>query len=390
MKQETIEKMQKVLQQAVDEKIIAGGNLMTLQDGRELCYQEAGMADVAGGVPVRRDTIFRMYSMSKPITSAAAMILMERGVIDLMDPVSRYLPGFVGQKVWTPEGPKPVRREMLIKDLLSMTSGLPYGDESNEAGRQSQLIFDEAIARLRTEHPMTTVELANRLGRNDLHFQPGEHFMYGTSADVMGAVVEIASGMSFGEFLRKEIFEPLGMEDTGFYVPEEKQSRLSKVYTNGKVPQEYTFDHLAIMNEMKRPPAFESGGAGLVSTIDDYAAFAKMLLGGGLYNGHRILSERTVQYMTTCHLNEQQLMTLRRDWNGLDGYSYGNFMRVMMDPGRAYYMAFEGEYGWSGWLGSYFFNAPKEKLTFLLMFQLTDSGITRLTRCLRNVLAAGL
>lgn len=390
MDQNRLERMRDAIRQAVDEQFIAGANLLVMKDGTEEFYCEEGFADVAAGEPIRRGTIFRLYSQTKPITAAAAMILMERGQLELMDPVSKYLEGFRDQKVWTPDGPVPVRRPMEIRDLLSMTSGLPYGGTGTEPERQAQAVFSDAISRLHTPEEVGTVEMANRLGRCLLSFHPGEQFMYGTSADVLGAVIEVVSGMRFGEFLRKEIFDPLHMIDTDFWVPQSKQYRLAKVYVNGRVPEEYSFDHLTIQHGMDRPPQYEAGGAGLASTIDDYKRFARMLLNGGRDKGRRILSEKTVEYMTTHHLTPAQQPGLEKTWPNLAGYSYGNLMRVLVDPGEAVYEAFDGEYGWDGWLGTYFFNAPKEKLCMLLMYQLSDAGTTRLTRVLRNLLGAAL
>ena len=384
------QQMEQTLQQAVAEGFIAGGNLMVLKDGKEQFYCAAGYADRDAKTPIERNTIFRLYSMSKPVTSAAVMLLMEEGKIDLMDPVSLYIKSFQEQSVWTEEGLVPVERPVEIRDLLSMTSGLVYGGGPTVPEQEAQKVFDEAIAKLGTPEEIGTVEMAERLGACPLMFQPGTQFMYGTSADILGAIVEIVSGQRFGTFLKERIFDPLGMEDTGFYVPKAKQGRLSKVYVNGQADQVYTFPHLAIQNTMEQEPCFESGGAGLVSTITDYARFAEMLLNGGTYKGQRILSEATVRFMTTHHLTAEQQVYMEASWEGLAGYSYGNLLRVLVDPGKAVHMAFSGEYGWDGWLGPYFCNAPEDKMTFLLMYQLTDAGTTRLTRLLLNELGAAL
>ncbi len=384
------QQMEQTLQQAVAEGFIAGGNLMVLKDGKEQFYCAAGYADRDAKTPIERNTIFRLYSMSKPVTSAAVMLLMEEGKIDLMDPVSLYIKSFQEQSVWTEEGLVPVERPVEIRDLLSMTSGLVYGGGPTVPEQEAQKVFDEAIAKLGTPEEIGTVEMAERLGACPLMFQPGTQFMYGTSADILGAIVEIVSGQRFGTFLKERIFDPLGMEDTGFYVPKAKQGRLSKVYVNGLADQVYTFPHLAIQNTMEQEPCFESGGAGLVSTITDYARFAEMLLNGGTYKGQRILSEATVRFMTTHHLTAEQQVYMEASWEGLAGYSYGNLLRVLVDPGKAVHMAFSGEYGWDGWLGPYFCNAPEDKMTFLLMYQLTDAGTTRLTRLLLNELGAAL
>ena len=232
-----------------------------------------------------------------------------------------------------------------------------------------------------------TVEFCNRLGQQPLSFQPGTHWRYSTCADILGAVVEVVSGMRFGEFLRKEFFEPLDMVDTGFYVPESKRNRLVTVYKrteSGLVP--WTSTHLAV-GVYDREPAFESGGAGLVSTLEDYSHFADMLLAGGTYEGRRILSPATVACMTQPQLKD----AVRRDmWDSLDGYSYGHLMRICAEPGRIAGLACAGEYGWDGWLGTYFANFPGQQMTILSMQNTVDSGTTRVVRQMRNAVLASL
>ena len=222
-------------------------------------------------------------------------------------------------------------------------------------------------------------------------FEPSSNFMYGISADILGALIEVISGMSFAEFLKKEITDPLEMPDTGFFVPAQKQSRLSKVYArteNGLTL--YTGDHLAIKNKMDTLPAFQSGGAGLVSTLKDYANFGTMLLNGGNFKGRQILEPEIVRYFTQGTLQPWQQESLSRGWGGLEGYSYGNLMRVMKDPSKAIMYTTLGEYGWDGWLGPYFSNHPGCNITFLAGIQLTDAGTTPTVRKLRNVVLPNL
>ncbi len=377
--------IKKVLRDGVNNNETAGANLLLIQDGKEIFYHEDGYADREEGLPIRRDSIFRLYSMTKTFTSAAAMILLERGIIDLYDPLSMYLPGFKNQMVETGGGLVPVKREVSIRDLLSMTSGLVYGGE-NKSGRETEKLFEEIDKRLLGNSPMSTIEIANRLGQCTLAFQPGESWEYGTSADVLGAVIEAASGMSFGAFLEKELFSPLNMKDTGFWLPSEKRSRLAKAYMNmdgGMAP--YYGNHLGIINAMDRKPAFESGGAGLASTIDDCARFTGMLMNEGSLDGVRILKPMTVKYMTSYALNDQQKKAFHDRFTSLCGHNYGNFMRVMTDIGQAGLIGSQGEYGWDGWLGVYFCNCPQIGLTFLYMMQRKDSGTTNLIRKLRNI-----
>lgn len=391
MEQEKINRLQWILDDAVARGEIPGAILMVRKEGKETVYLESGYADIEAKKPVSRDSIYRLYSMSKPITATAVMILVERGLIDLADPVCRYLPGFCGQMVAAADGhvEKPWR-DVTIQDLVNMTSGLVY-DGNHLTGKLTEALFAEVIQGLDEGEggAYGTVEIANRLGQIPLAFQPARSWCYGTSADVAGALVEVVSGMRFGDFLEKEIFTPLEMVDTGFWVPEEKQSRLVKTYecNEGKPSVLYTGNHLGIRNAMDRRPAFESGGAGLVSTIDDYSHFAQMLLNGGSYKGKQILSPAMVRFMTGHVLSaEQQEVFEREGMAWLEGFSYGNFMRVLVNPGRSTTLGSKGEYGWDGWLGCYFANAPQDQMTILMMTQKKDSGTFRMTRLLRNTI----
>lgn len=390
MNQQKLSHLQDLLWEMTETGFVSGVNCMLLQGGQEQCYYEAGMRDLTAGLPMTRDTIFRLYSMSKPVTAAAAMILLEEGRIDLYDPVSDYLPGFCDQKVMTDGMLTPVRRPVVIQDLLNMTSGLTYPGESCPAELHTNQLMDEVITRLSTPKALTTCEIVNRLGEIPLAFQPGEKWQYGMSADVLGAVIEVVSGMRFGDFLKQRIFEPLAMNDTGFFVPAEKQERLAKVYQDrGKGLEEFHFPHLGVSNDMKTPPAFESGGAGLISTIDDYARFAQMLLQKGSFGNVSLLSPQTVAFMTQAHL-APALDIYVRQWESLAGCSYANLMRIMRDPGAAISLSRPGEFGWDGWLGAYMTVDPADDMILLLMHQKTDTGTTAYTRKIRNVVFSAL
>lgn len=386
MRKDKLERLNEVVDEVVAQKEIAGMSILIRQHGEEQHYYEAGYADIAAKKPFKRDTISRLYSMTKPITAAAVMMLMEEGKIDLVDPVSKYIPGFRAPHIYINGKKTETGREAAVYHLLSMTSGLTYGGD-DENGQATFRLLEEIMEKLYSEQPLSTVEIANRLGECPLAFTPGERFCYGLSADVLGAIVEVVSGMRFGEFLKKRIFEPLDMEDTDFYVPAQKQERLSLVYEqteNGL--QEFYRNHLGILNKMDIAPAFESGGAGLVSTIDDYAKFGQMLLQGGEYEGRRLLAPNTVKYMTRGRLYgvpEQDF-----NWDGLQGFGYRNLMRIAGDADAFTFNASVGEYGWDGWLGPYFANLPKEDATILLMMQKTDTGTAPFTRRMRNVIAA--
>lgn len=385
--------IKKRLQQVMDASVAKGETpgclLMVIRDGEEQVYLESGYADIEAKKPVSRDNIFRLYSMSKPITATAMMILVERGIVDLADPVSKYLPGFRNPVVCTEDGKiEKAEREILMEDIMNMTSGLTYGG-TDETGRQTDALFQEVIHGLKEENggTISTVEFANRLGKVPLLYQPGQSWSYGTSADVVGAVIEVASGMRFGDFLKKEIFEPLGMNDTDFWVPAEKQDRLAKVYDcrEGQPSVRYLDNNLGIQNDMAYRPAYEAGGAGLASTIDDYAKFAQMLLNGGTYNGVQILRPATVKFLGGHTLSAVQQAGFD-NWIGLEGFSYGNLMRVLVDPTRAVTLGSKGEFGWDGWLGCYMEVVPEQNMTFLMMTQKKDAGTYTLSRKIRNII----
>ena len=231
MNQSKLKQFDNILATAISKHRIAGASVLVHQGGKEQYYSQAGHADIAANSLLRRDTIFRIYSMTKPVTAAAVMLLFERGLLDIADPVREYLPGFANQQVSTPDGPVPVKRELTIKDLLGMTAGMPYPDDLNaETGRAVDTIFNEVDSALRGPGGghISTVEFANRLGGCPLLFQPGEGWVYGTCSDIAAAIVEVVSGKRFGAFLHDEFFAPLGMVDTAFYVPAEKQHRLAR------------------------------------------------------------------------------------------------------------------------------------------------------------------
>ena len=381
------ERLSACLRRTLENHEAAGVSLLILKDGKEICHVREGYADIASGTPLRRDSIFRLYSQSKPVTAAAVMILVERGIIDLMAGVDQYLPGFANPRVVEADGTvRPAARAPWIIELLSMTSGLYYPD-LDPAGRYAARVFDEDHEQILAGGGMSTLDFCNRLGEQPLAFDPGTHWRYGSSADILGAVIEAATGKRFSDFLKEELFGPLGMKDTDFWVPEEKRDRLVTCYR--RVPgglEEFHDLHLAV-GRYDRPPAFESGGAGLVSTLDDYAAFGRMLMNGGKAEGRRILSEAAVRFMTTPQLSG----SLRRDmWEHMDGYNYSCLMRVCDHPGRAALFTVKNEYGWDGWLGTYFANLPDQGITFLLAQNVTEMGTGAVTRKCRNILAACL
>lgn len=376
-----------ILSAAIAEKQCAGMTVLVRKDGEDILYAQAGMADIAAGKPVSDDSIFRLYSQSKPVTAAAAMILVERGLIDLMDGVDKYLPGFRNPKVVDDKGNiTPANRAPWIMELLGMTAGLSYPG-GDPAGQFAARVFEEAHEKILAGGGIPTVEFMNRLGEQPLAFQPGTHWRYSTCADVLGAVIEVVSGKRFGDFLREELFEPLGMVDTAFWVPEEKRERFVTCYKRTPEGLQPWLDQNLACGVYDRDPAFESGGAGLVSTLEDYSHFADMLMNKGEYAGKRILSPKSVEFLTTPQLTEN----VRRDmWDSLEGYNYGKLMRICDAPERMAGFAVKGEYGWDGWLGSYFCNMPEQGITILSMQNTTDCGTSPYVRRVRNAVLAAL
>lgn len=381
-----------LVENSEDPDCIVGASVCVIHKGEEVYRKEYGQADKEKNIPMKPDSIFRCYSMTKPITSVAVMTLVEKGMLQLTDAVSQYLPGFKDQKVLTEKGMVPVREEVTIQHLLDMTAGLTYPDASFPAGQYMQDMIDEYYRKIFEEDtPTSTYDLANLIGQQPLRFQPGDGWCYSFCADVLGAVVEVVTGKTYGEYLKEAIFEPLGMSDTDFYVPEEKQDRFCQNYQFMPETQSLepcTWQHLGLSYMHLKKPAFESGGAGLVSTVDDYEKFVKMMLGKGTYQGVRILGRKTVECMTQNHLNEKQLPWF--DWEQLKGYGYGNLMRVMLDVGEACQLGSEGEFGWDGWLGSYVCMDPKEDLGIIYVIQKCGGNGHRDVQVIRNIVYSAL
>lgn len=379
-----------LLKEDVESGNVAGASILVFHNNEEVYREVYGYADKENSKPIEKDTIFRMYSMTKPVTAVAAMILYERGILDLEAPVSRYLVGFKNQKVYTKDGLVDVNRDATVQELLNMTSGVVYPDQSFEVGTIMQKLYDEVDAKENRGEHVDTLTLCNQIGQMPLEFQPGEGWRYSASADVVGAIIEVITGKKYSEFLADEIFRPLGMIDTGFYVPSDKLDRFSAMYeykeeAHGLVPCTWNFLGL---RDYLTPPAFESGGAGLVSTIDDYSKFALMLVNGGTYEGVRILGKKTVEFLAKNQLNEEQAKSY--NWSQLQGYGYANLMRTLVSPELAKSNGSVGEFGWDGWAGNYFFVDPNENLVMLYMIQKCGGTNPEITRKLRSVIYASL
>lgn len=398
-----LNQIKSVFDEAVALNKVAGLNCLIYKDGKEVFYGEAGKRDIENNTSFSRDTICRLYSMSKPITAVAAMILVEQGKLDLGEEAGHYMPEFWGAKVCRGQGKdckiEDSPKNILIRDLMNMTSGYTYGAWWDGACKgehdTSSLINDLNKDVVEKKFTITTAEVAKRLAKIPLSFEPGTNYCYGLSADIMGAIIEKVSGMKYSEFLKKNIFEPLGMKDTDFYVPAEKQNRLAKAYEqkeseNGNVLEHFKWPNLGISNDMDVPPSFESGGAGLCSTIDDYMKFCNMLVNGGELNGIRVLQKKTVDYLSSAALSPSLQQCFDNNMGHLIGYTYVNFLRVAQNPGMCTAITEKGEFGWDGWLGPYMSVDLKNNLTIVMMQQRCNSGTTDVTRKMKNIVYTSL
>ncbi len=367
---ERLQRIDDVFQSYAEEGRIAGALGVVLRHGK-LAYTGAwGMRDVAAGDPLEADDIFRIASMTKPITSVAVMMLYEEGHFFLRDPVGRYLPELADVRVArlseaTSADDIPTERAhrpITIQDLLSHTSGLTYGSFSDT-------VVDSLYRRTRVGSQPTLAEMMTELGELPLAYQPGTRWHYSLSTDVLGRLVEVVSGQSFDVFLRERIFDPLGMVDTGFHVPAPEQDRLTRQYGHQGPERTLTVGDTL---RFKRPPTRFSGGGGLVSTAHDYARFAQMLLNGGELDGARILGRKTIELMTVDHL-EDGMPTgfLQPGWGFGLGFTVKNEAGLDGMPGSV------GNYYWYGIRGTSFWVDPEEDLIGVFMIQIRpNSDIT--------------
>jgi len=356
----------------------------------ELAHQGMwGHADIEQGTPIRDDSIFRIYSMTKPITGVAILMLMEQGRLDLDDDVARFIPAFAKLGVYEAGGRGGFRtrtpdRPMRIIDLATHTSGLTY--EWMGAGPVDAAYLDARFGH--RDLPGGLEAFVNALGQLPIEFTPGAHWNYSVGMDVMARIVEVVSGMRYGEFLRTRVFEPLGMVDTAHYCPPEKASRLTSCYEirDGKLARDDGRTSMFLT-----PASLEEGGAGLVSTMADYMRFCRMLLGGGTLDGARILSPASVGLFSRNMLpggrtlgqvyypaRHTQMLTDR------DGFSM--CCGVTLDPGQKHALGSPGDYYWSGAPMTQFWVDPAEDLAVVFMTQIMGSPHHfRIPRVLRSL-----
>jgi CubicO group peptidase (beta-lactamase class C family) len=365
----SIDKLHPLLKSFV-EKGPAGCACSVTYQGKTVFEDYIGYADLEREKPILPDSIYRIFSNTKLVTCAAALILYERGLFLLTDPLEEYLPEFKEPKVYSSNkngdlSISPASRSIMVKDLFMMTSGLTYPGEGNETERQVKMALNNFVNSKGSEN-LDVRALSQMLSKVPLAFEPGTQWQYGYSHDVLGALIEVVSGKSIGQFLKDEIFDPLEMKDTFFRIPEEKKERLCSLYNrneNGELTKN------SLMDGNYQPEAkFESGGGGLLSTLRDYSRFAQMLANGGELNGVKILGRKTIELMSTNHLQPEVLQYF--NWDFLKGYGYGLGVRVMIDPPLGGSNSSIGEFGWCGLAGTWVMIDPKEKLSAVYMQQM--------------------
>ena len=362
---ERLERLSTAMQGLIDDGQLAGITTMIARHGKVAHFGTFGHQKIEGDVPMAEDTIFRIYSMTKPITGVALMMLYEEGKFRISDPVEKYIPEFAGLEVAVEEGPNgPVTAKadhpMTIRELMTHTAGLSYGLFSRS---QVDTMYTEANV---LDSNSTLQDMIDKLSKIPLRQQPGSRWHYSVAVDVQGYLVEVLSGQPFDQFLQERIFGPLGMVDTGFHVPAGKSDRFAEVYAYAEDGSLFAQEGFGGSRSYLEPASFFSGGGGLVSTTMDYMRFCQMLLNGGELDGVRILSPLTVDM-------------LHRNWLPAEvgtmspGTGFGLDFAVVLDPVEADGVS-KGEYYWGGAAGTWFWIDPKEDLVFVGMIQQFGNG----------------
>ncbi len=376
------------MEQLVTDNKLPGVLTVVARRGRAAYADCVGYRDVAAKLPVTEDTIYRIYSMTKPITSTAIMMLYEEGKFQLDEPISRYLPMFKDVRVYAGGGSEnydtvPAKSPITFKQLLTHTSGLTYGF----TGSPVSAIYQAAKFDFQTEEG-TLWQMMERLAKLPLLAQPGTEWNYSVSTDVLGALVETMSGMGFDKFLQTRIFTPLGMKDTGFHVREDQRARFAANY------QKEEQGGMKLIDEPKtsryqKPEPLCSGGGGLVSTASDYLRFCKMIAGKGKLDGVRILGRKTVEFMRINHLQSggdlASMGMPRFSESTMAGIGFGLGFAVVLDPAKAELLCSLGEHYWGGAASTAFWIDPQEDLIAILMTQLMPSSSYPIRRELRTL-----
>ena len=378
----------------VDDGLLAGWTVAVTRRGRVAHLSHHGQRDLEAGLPVTDDTIWRIYSMTKPVTSVAAMMLYEQGALELTDPVARFIPSFADARVYN-AGPAlapstiPVTEPVRVWHLLTHTSGLTYGFHHAHP-------VDEMYRLRGFEYSCPPgVDLAgacDQLAELPLLFQPGTEWNYGVSTDVLGRVVEVASGQPFEEFLAEHVLRPLGMDETRWWVDEPDLDRLATLYMRG--PDGTLVPNTALGEEVTRPPLLHAGGGGLVSTVGDYHRFTQMLLRGGELDGVRLLGPRTVAYMTRNHLpGGADMETMGRPIfaeSAYRGVGFGLGVSTVVDVVAGKVLTSPGEFAWGGIASTAFYVDPLEEVTAMFFTQFLPSSTYPIRPRLRALVAQAL
>jgi CubicO group peptidase (beta-lactamase class C family) len=387
---EGLAKVDAAVQRLIDRGVLAGAVTLVARHGLVVHTNAMGQKDMASGEPLKTDTIFRIFSMTKPVTGAAMMILHDQGLWLPDDPVAKHLPEFAGAKVFAglDTAGKPRLEEPghapTLRELMTHTAGLSYGfDQTNP--------LDGLYRDANVWQSGSLAEMARRVGGLPLAYQPGAKWLYSLSMDIQGAIIERLSGQSLPDFMQDRIFKPLGMVDTAFHTPPEKRPRLATLYRRSKSRGLVPADN-PMTRDRETPPALASGGGGLVSTAADYARFAQMLLNGGELAGARILSAEAVKLQMSNQLSEALLaggfgvghQTIR------PGFGYGFDGAVFTDPALAGVPVGEGTYQWDGAAGTWFWVDPKNDLLFVGMIQLLSETAPPLQAMTQKLMAAAI
>jgi CubicO group peptidase (beta-lactamase class C family) len=355
---ERLARLSQVMAGEIERRRLPGGVALIARHGRVGYFESYGERDVAAGAPMTKDAIFRIYSMTKPITSVAAMMLWEEGRFLLNDPIAKYLPDLGDLRVAVQRGTElelaPLERPITIQDLLRHTAGFTY--EFRGPGPVQKMYMAAKVNR----RSQSNADQVASLGQLPLLHQPGTRWEYGRSTDVVGRLVEVLSDQRLSAFFRQRILGPLGMVDTAFHVPEPHHARLAEAF-----PHDPDGGAAVQLLEVRTAPNFESGGGGLVSTASDYARFLQMLLNGGTLDGERLLGRKTIELMTSDHLGP---ITGASDLL-LPGHGFGLGFAVRLQAGIAYVPGSIGQYFWGGLAGTTFWVDPQEQMFALLLIQ---------------------
>lgn len=367
-----LERIDTLIQQYLERQWLNGAVTLVIKDNQIIQYKGYGYADATSKTPMQKDAIFRIMSQTKAITSVGIMILYEQGKLLLDEPIADFIPEFRHPKVLNEFNQSdssyttvPAKREITFRDLLTHTSGIDYSDIGTNVGNA---IYTKAgIPSGLGYFNANLLDKMKSLASLPVLFQPGEKWQYGLNTDLLGCLIEVISGMPLESFFQKNIFDPLGMKDTYFNLPASKKNRLAAVYTEDSLHHvirwSHTFRHIDPDYPLMQKQYF-SGGAGLSSTAYDYAIFLQMLLNGGVYNGHRILSPRSVQLMTSNQLDFL--------YNGTDYFGLGFSIASEKSANRL--ARNQGSFGWGGYYGTTYWVDPKEHMVCLFMTQQTPNS----------------